>query len=168
MTVLETPRLLLRHIVPGDLDALSEAFCDAENMRYFPNVYSRKELAERIQRVLGRYRNDGIAKWAVILKSTGELLGDCGLMVQEVDGEREIEVGYVFARRHHGNGYATEAARASMDYGFERLDLSRIISLIRPENVPSRRVAERNGLTVWKETMFVGFPHLVYAKERGR
>ncbi len=81
----------------------------------------------------------------------------------EVDGTKEIEVGYALARHAQGHGIATEAARACMNYAFTTLGEERIISLIRPENLPSRRVAERNGMAVEKETDFLGLPHLVYS-----
>ena len=166
MIVLETPRLVLRRTTHADLDALAEAYCDRDNMRYFPKPYNRDDVAAVIERVLMRYQRDGVSKWAVIVKATGEVAGDCGLMMQEVDGTQEMEVGYVFARRFQGQGYATEAARASMQYAFEKLDRARLISLIRPENTPSRRVAERNGLKVEKEAIFHELPHLVYAVHR--
>jgi len=99
----------------------------------------------------------------MVLKSSGELVGDCGLVQQEVIGEELVEIGYHVRRDLWGNGLATEAARACRDFGFSQLGFERLISLIRPENQPSRRVAEKTGMTVWKETMWRGIPHLVYA-----
>ena len=96
-----------------------------------------------------------------------ELSGYCGLVRREIDGAKEIEVGYTLARSAQGRGIATEAARACMNYAFHELGENRVISLIRPENLPSRRVAERNGMTVEKETDFLGLPHLVYVAIRG-
>jgi RimJ/RimL family protein N-acetyltransferase len=100
----------------------------------------------------------------LILKPDNKFAGYCGLVRREVDNSREIEVGYALAR--HAQGIATEAARACMNYAFTTLGEDRIISLIRPENLPSRRVAERNGMAVEKETEFVGLPHLVYFARR--
>jgi len=76
------------------------------------------------------------------MRSERKLVGDCGLVIQEVDGIEELEVGYHFNRKYWGRGFATEAARACMDYAFERLGRRRVISMIRPDNAPSRRVAE--------------------------
>lgn len=166
MIVLETPRLLLRHYVPSDVDALSEVLCDRENTRYYPNPFARADVEAWIEKCLRRYREDGIALWALILKADHQFAGDCGLALQEVDGVIETEVGYHLARRHQGQGLATEAARACLDYAFSNLGLQRVISLIRPENLPSRRVAERNGMSVEKETIFVGMPHLVYLAQK--
>ena len=166
MIVLETPRLLLRHYVPADADALSEVLCDRENMRYYPNPFERADVEAWIEKCLRRYREDGIGRWALVLKPDGKFAGDCGLVPQQVDGATEIEVGYALARIYQGQGLATEAARACLDYAFSNLGLQRVISLIRPENLPSRRVAERNGMSVEKETIFVGLPHLVYVAQK--
>ena len=166
MIVLETPRLILRQFVPEDVDALSEVLCDRENMRYYPNPFARPDVEAWIEKTLRRYRDDGIGFWALILKASRQFAGDCGLMLQHVDGVIETEVGYHLARRHQGQGLATEAARACLDHAFSTLGLERVISLIRPENLPSRRVAERNGMSVEKETIFVGLPHLVYVAQK--
>jgi RimJ/RimL family protein N-acetyltransferase len=101
-----------------------------------------------------------------VLKADRKFAGDCGLVHQQVDGATEVEVGYALARNYQGQGLATEAARACLDYAFSDLGLQRVISLIRPENLPSRRVAERNGMSVEKETIFVGLPHLVYVAQK--
>jgi RimJ/RimL family protein N-acetyltransferase len=164
--VLETPRLILRHFVPEDVDALSEVLCDRENMRYYPNPFARADVEAWIEKTLRRYRDDGIGLWALILEAGHQFAGDCGLMRQQVDGVFETEVGYHLARRHQGQGLATEAARACLDHAFLTLGLQRVISLIRPENLPSRRVAERNGMSIEKETIFVGLPHLVYVAQK--
>jgi RimJ/RimL family protein N-acetyltransferase len=99
----------------------------------------------------------------MILKSTSELIGDCGLVRQSVDGVDEIEIGYHVRRDLWGQGYASEAARACRDHGFSTLSAERLISLIRPENVSSRRVAEKNGMTIWKEVTRANLLHYVYA-----
>ena len=92
-----------------------------------------------------------------------DLIGDCGITRQEVDGEHFYEIGYHLRRDYWGQGFATEAACACRDWGFAHLKAERLISLIRPENLPSRRVAERNGMTIWKEIIWRGLPHLVYS-----
>ena len=167
MIVIETPRLFLRHFTLDDIDALAEVLCDHDNMRFFANRFERKDAEDRIQKNLRRYAEDGLGQWALLLKPDKEFAGYCGLVRQEIDGNREIEVGYALARHAQGQGIATEAARACMNYGFTTLGEGRIISLIRPENIPSRRVAERNGMAVEKETEVVGLPHLVYVALRG-
>lgn len=162
-TIIETGNLLLREITHRDSDELASILCDAETMKFYPRPLDLSEIAGWIDRVLGRYALHGHGLWAVILKSERRLIGDCGLMIQEVEGVDELEVGYQFNRHYWGRGYATEAARACMDYASDILGRSRIISMIRPENVPSRRVAERNGLSIEKLIFWRGYDHYVYS-----
>ena len=166
MKILETSRLILREFTPNDADALALVLSDAETMRFYPSAFDRAGVEQWIARNMQRYAKDSHGLWAMVLKSSGQMIGDCGLTVQEVDGVNEVEVGYHVRRDLWGQGLATEAARACRDYGFVHLPVERIISLIRPENVQSRRVAEKNGLTVWKEIVWRGLPHLVYAIQR--
>ncbi len=166
MPVLQSLRLSHREFEPTDLDALSTILSDPETMRYYPVSFDRAAIADWIQRNRARYANDGFGLWAMILNSTGELIGDCGLVRQSVDGVDEIEIGYHVRRDLWGRGYATEAAHACRDYGFANLAVDRLISLIRPENLASRRVAEKNGMTIWKEVTRVNLLHYVYAIRR--
>jgi [ribosomal protein S5]-alanine N-acetyltransferase len=161
--VLETPRLILREFTPEDAGALARVISDPETMRYYPVPYDRRGVEEWIVRNQRRYQQDGHGLWAIDLRVTGEMIGDCGITGQNVDGELLPEIGYHLRRDMWGQGYATEAARACRDYGFAQLNVEFLISLIRPENVPSCRVAERNGMTVWKETTRAGLKHLVYS-----
>jgi [ribosomal protein S5]-alanine N-acetyltransferase len=163
MAVVQTKRLSLREFVPEDFDALALILSDPETMRYYPAPFDRAAVADWIQRNRTRYANDGYGLWAMILNSTHELIGDCGLVCQTVDGVDEIEIGYHVRRDLWGQGYATEAARACRDYGFANLAVDRLISLIRPENLASRRVAEKNGMTIWKEVIRANLLHYVYA-----
>ncbi len=93
-------------------------------------------------------------------------MGDCGAVPQHVDGSDELELGWHVHPAHQGRGYATEAAIAWRDHAFATTDRERLISLILEANVPSRRVAERIGMTPWKTAEFAGRPHLVYAIRR--
>jgi ribosomal-protein-alanine N-acetyltransferase len=166
MPVLETQRLLLREFQHEDLDALATILSDRETMRYYPVPFDRAAVADWIQRNRTRYANDGHGLWAMILKSTRELIGDCGLVRQNVDAVDEIEIGYHVRRDLWSRGYATEAARACRDFGFANLGVDRLISLIRPENLASRRVAEKNGMTISKEVIKADLLHYVYAIKR--
>ena len=165
--VLETERLLLRHLEPEDADAIYAVLGDSVAMQYYPQPFNREDAENWIERNLQRYRADGCGLYAVMLKAGGEVIGDCGILKQIVEGEPELEVGYHLQRNHWGRGYATEAARACMRLAFGEFGAEKVISLIRPENVPSRRVAERNGMTVERQVMFAGLPHLVYAMKWG-
>jgi RimJ/RimL family protein N-acetyltransferase len=160
--VIETDRLLLREFAPEDLAALARVLCDRETMRFYPMTFDESAAEDWIARNERRYATEAHGLWAMDLKSTGEMIGDCGITLQNVDGESLKEIGYHLRRDMWGQGFATEAAGACRDYGFSRLKAEALVSLIRPENFPSRRVAERNGMKVWKETMHAGLPHLVY------
>jgi ribosomal-protein-alanine N-acetyltransferase len=164
--IFETPRLVLREFVPADADALARVISDPVTMRYFPMRFDRAAVEEWLARNLRRYETNGHGLWAMELKSSGEMIGDCGITKQEVDGERMLEIGYHLRRDLWGHGLATEAARACRDYGFTNWRVAFLISLIRPENEASRRVAERCGMTVWKETVRAALVHLVYRVTR--
>lgn len=166
--VMETERLLLRKLTPSDLEALVEVYGDPVAMRYFEKVYTRDEIRERfLNRNLARYSDPGHGMYAVERKPDGEFLGLAGPNLEEVEGERYIEVGYSFKPAAWGNGYATEAAAACMRYAFEQLGVQRVVSFIDPQNQPSQRVAERNGLRREKQILWHGKPHDVWVKERG-
>ncbi len=164
---METPRLVLREFIDSDLDAYAECiFADAEVMRYLPR---REKLPrERAQQTM-EFFNDhhleyGFGPWVVIEKATGELMGHCGLRyIADID---ETEVLYAFGRKFWGKGYATEAAQASVDFGFREILLERIVALAVPENIASRRVMEHCGLHYEKEIQLFGLDLVYYALNR--
>ena len=173
MTILQTPRLQLREFTPQDAAVLAQVLSDPETMRYYPAPqgragYDRAGVEQWIERNRQRYQNDGVGLWAMELKQAEEVIGDCGITRQQVDGEDFYEIGYHLRRDHWHQGLATEAAVACRDWAFAHLKINRLISLIRPENLPSRRVAERNGMTLWKEVTWRGLPHCVYSIERAQ
>jgi RimJ/RimL family protein N-acetyltransferase len=163
MTILETPRLSLRELTAEDADALARILSDPETMRFYPAPYDRAGVERWIERNRQRYKEDGVGLWGMVLKLTGELIGDCGITRQEVEGEQFYEIGYHLRRDFWGQGLASEAAIACREWAFQHLAAELVISLIRPENVPSRRVAERNGMTIWKEVNWRGLQHYVYS-----
>ena len=166
-SVIETERLTLRELTLDDVDAMFAIIGDAETMKYYPQRFGRDDAEDWVKRNLERYRRDGFSLYAVSLKTNdSDVIGDCGLIRQEVEGESLIEVAYHLRRDCWGRGYATEAARACTRYAFEQLDAPKVVSLIRPENLPSRRVAERNGMTVERQVTVFGAPHLLYAMRR--
>jgi RimJ/RimL family protein N-acetyltransferase len=166
MPILETERVILREFTPEDAPALARILSDPETMRYYPAPLDYDGVAAWIDRNLRRYQKDGHGLWAMILKSSGELVGDCGISMQEVDGAFYREIGYHVRRDLWGQGLAAEAAQACRDYGFTQLHADRLISIIRPENLPSRRVAEKNGMTLWKTCEYRGLPHCIYLIEK--
>ncbi len=161
--ILETERLFLRLHAAEDADALEAILGDAVAMEFYPAALDRRGVEEWITRNVERYRRDGFAKWAMVAKASGDLVGSCGCVLQDVEGRDEIEVGYNVRRDLWGRGYATEAARACIDYGFARLGARRVVSMIRPENVRSIRVAEKNGMVREKIVFWRGYDHCIYA-----
>jgi ribosomal-protein-alanine N-acetyltransferase len=163
---LQTERLILRCLTPDDADAIFAVIGDPIAMQYYPRTFTREDAVEWIDRNVGRYEKDGYGLLAIVLKSNGEVIGDCGLSWQLADEEPVLELGYHLRRDHWSHGYATEAARACMEYAFRVLKLDRLVSLIKPENVPSRRVAERNRMRAEREVMHGGELHLLYVMSR--
>ncbi len=163
--VIETPRLGLREMSMADLGFVSEMLADPEVMRYYPAPLSRSEAQVWLERQMRRYREDGHGLWLVECRSSGEPLGQVGLAMQEVEGVREPEVVYLVHRPFWRRGVATEAATATRDYAFGRLGVGRVISLIRPQNLPSQGVARKLGMRLEREAVFKGRRHLVFALE---
>ena len=164
--VLETERLALRRFRRDDMDAILAIIGDDIAMQYYPKTFNRSDAVQWIERNLRRYREHGYGLFAVTLKGSDDVIGDCGVIKQDVEGATRLEVGYHFRRDQWGHGYATEAARACMGLAFHAFGADKVISLIRPENVPSRRVAERNGMQLERQITHYGLPHLVYAMKR--
>lgn len=152
MIVIETARLKLRTLTPGDVDDVYGIYSDPIAMEHYPSTRTREETIERIEVNLQRYEELGHGFWACVRKDDDAFLGNCGLLVQDVEGESLIEVGYHFLRKHWGHGYASEAAIACRDHAFETLDIDRVISLIVDANTPSIKVARRNGMTLRGQT----------------
>ena len=166
-TILETPRLVLREMTLDDLDFVAAMLAHPEVMRFYPKRYSRAEAEVWLNRQLTRYARHGHGLWLVVEKAGGEPVGQIGLLIQNIGGVDEKEVGYLLHRPYWGRGLATEAAAACCDYAFTRFDRARVFALIRPENEPSQRVAQRLGMTPGPETIVhSGFAHLVFSAAR--
>ena len=156
----------MRELTPDDEPALSSVLGDAETMRFYPRPYTREEVEGWIARQMEPYRK-GSGLLALILRDSGTFVGDCGLIWQEVEGVQEPEIAYHVHRDHQRNGYATEAARAVREYAFDVLNCDHVISMIRPENLASRRVAEKNGLVIDRTVFWRGYEHCVYQLRKG-
>jgi ribosomal-protein-alanine N-acetyltransferase len=164
--LLETPRLHLRRMTPDDVPALLRVFGDAEVMRFYPATFDEARMQRWVAWNQQHYAEHGHGLWAVILRATGECIGDCGLVPQQVDGVAEIEIGYHLRRDLWGQGLATEAALGCLNHGMTTFGYRRFVSLIHPQNTASRRVAEKTGMTLEREVEWRNKPVCVYAVER--
>ena len=168
--ILETERLYLREMEPSDLDSLCKILQDAETMYAYEGEFSDVEVQERLDRQISRYHQYGFGLWAVVLKETGKMIGQCGLTMQPWKDQELLEVGYLFQRQYWHNGYATEAAKACKKYAFEVLNEDEVCSIIRDTNVASQNVAVRNGMMMadtWtKHYRGVDMPHYRYVIRR--
>jgi ribosomal-protein-alanine N-acetyltransferase len=160
--VLRTDRLTLRQLVPDDAQAMFDLNADPEVRRFVPDAPQASVDAERraLEDYQAVYRDHGFARWATIETSSGEWLGWCGLRRQP-DGE--VDLGYRFRRATWGRGFATEAARASLAYGFDTLGLARIVAVVQAGNATSIRVLEKLGLRREQPTTFGHAPAFLWA-----
>lgn len=170
MIIAETRRLILRQFHVFDQAAMEAVFGDPEVMRYGPGVQSKEWVANWLLDCLDSYHHKyGFGPWAVVAKSTREVIGYCGLFYYpDIANQPEIEVGYRLARTFWGCGYATEAAISVRDYSFNVLALTRLVALIDPQNKASIRVAEKLGMRYEREVMLPDYtyPDHLYAMAR--
>ena len=152
--ILETDRLILRHQTPTDLNDLWMLYQDSEITKYIPDApRSREEAREELEwHMNGHPKYPELGLWATVYKENGKFIGRCGLLPWTIDGQHEVEVAYTIAREYWGQGLATEAAQAILNYGFGKLNLSRLICLIDPQNIASQKVAEKMGMSFEKES----------------
>lgn len=162
---LESGRLKTRFLTSADIPEWIEFVTDKEATRYFPDRgnLSPWELSETwIERQLTRYRENRYGLQALIDKQLNQVVGQCGLLIQEVDGITETEVGYHIFPRYWGRGYAPEAASMFIRYAFGNEITESVISLIDVRNLNSQRVAEKNGLVKEKRTTWATLDIYVY------
>src|SRR4051794_35742006 len=166
MRILETQRLVLRHLLPGDLDDLFALYRDPEVRRYFPEgTLTYEETKEELEWFLGGHpTHPQLGLWATIHKETDQFIGRCGLLPWTIEQRPEVEVAYMLAKEYWGQGLGTEAAQAILDYGFGQLQLSRLICLIDRENQASIKVARKIGMRLEKEVDDGKGPALLYSR----
>lgn len=163
---LETARLRLRPYRTDDLDDLHAMFSDPEHMRWYPAPFTREESRAWLQRQRARYGERGFALLIVEDRETGEFLGTAGPAVMLVQGVEHVEIGWHTKPGRKGEGIAPEAGAAARDWAFANLDVDHLISLVRPENSGSNRVAQKLGMHVDREVDHKGMRHFVYRIDR--
>lgn len=170
--VLETKRLYMREMSQSDFDAICKILKDEETMYAYEGAFSDAEVREWINRQISRYRKWRYGLWAVCLRGNGELIGQCGLTMQQWKDREVLEIGYLFRREYWHKGYAAESARACKEYAFETLGAEEVCSIIRDTNTASQNVAVRNGMAAadtWtKHYRGVDMPHIRYIAVRNR
>lgn len=149
--VLETARLLLREYTMADIDELFEILSDAETMQHYPKPYDEEMTKHWIEWNIQNYQKYGFGIWAVILKETGKFIGDCGLTIQNIDGEMLPEIGYHIHKRYWRKGFGSEDARAVRDWAFENTEYNCLYSYMKYTNVGSYSTAIANGMKKVKE-----------------
>jgi len=158
--IIETERLFLRELTMDDKEELAKILSDKESMKFYDHPYSEKEVENWIQWSLDNYQKYNHGLWAVILKEDNTFLGDCGITIQEIEGEHLPELGYHIKKEYWNKGFATEAARACKQYAFDVLEIKTLYTYTTTNNVPSRKVAEKNGMRFVKQ-----FTKSLYGKE---
>lgn len=170
MNILETQRLYLREIQSSDCDYICLILQDIKVMYAWEHAFSDKEVSQWIDENIMRYSRDGYSYWAVIEKTSEKLIGVSGLLSEQADDKNYVGIGYIYNKKYWNRGYAFEGASGCLDYGFDRLKLTEITAQIRPENMASRKLAEKLGMTI--KTQFIknykgkDMPHLLYSITR--
>jgi len=165
--ILETPRLLLREMVPEDAPFFFELNADPLVIRYtgdkaFNNL---QEALDITHYVINQYRENGYGRFMVLEKESGSPLGWCGLKYHH--DTKETDLGYRFFQTYWGKGYATEASKACVQHGFHQLHLNRIIAQAMLENTASIAVMKKTGMTFLKESFIDGIPSCTYQILKG-
>ncbi|WP_455810471.1 GNAT family N-acetyltransferase [Clostridium butyricum] len=149
--IIETNRLILREYTLDDFDNLYEIVSDPETMRHYPKPFDEERTRDWIEWNLENYKNYSFGLWVVTLKETGEFIGDCGISIQNIDGELLPEIGYHIHKKYWRRGFGSEAARAVRDWAFENTDYNCIYSYMKYTNVGSYSTAIANGMRKVKE-----------------
>lgn len=166
MVLIETERLILRESIIDDAPDLFEMNSNPEVLKYTGDVaFTSVEETEELIRNYIDYKKYGYGRWSTILKESNEVIGYCGL--KYLEDIHETDLGYRWKQQHWGKGYATEAGRACLQYGFKNLGLEQIVAQVLAENIASVRVLEKLGMTYWKQLHTEENPGLLYRIKRG-
>ncbi len=166
--ILETERLFLRELTADDFDVLYEVLADSDIMQHYPYTFDESRVRNWINKSIERYEIFGFGLWAVCLKETDEMIGDCGLTMQNINGMIKPEIGYHINKRYQRQGYAKEAARACRDWAFENTPFNILYSYMKKTNVASIATAMANGMSKVDEYIDEeNEPTVVYAIKKG-
>lgn len=164
---LQSPRLILRKLTKVDLPVLRSILQDPLVMYAWEHAFTDEQISQWIDKNLQRYASDGFSYMVASHKESGQLVGLIGLLMEDVDDSKQVGIAYILKRDQWGKGYATEGARTCLEYAFRQLHASKVVALIRPNNLPSRAVAERLGMEIEGEIVRYyrgqNMPHLVYS-----
>ncbi|MCX4305451.1 MAG: GNAT family N-acetyltransferase [Acetatifactor sp.] len=168
--IFETERLYLREMNQADFHSLCQILQDEDTMYAYEGAFSDEEVQEWLDRQISRYQKWNFGLWAVILKETDEMIGQCGLTIQPWKETEVLEIGYLFNRLYWHMGYAAEAAKACKKYAFDVLKADEVCSIIRDTNIASQNVAVRNGMKradTWiKHYRGIDMPHYRYVVQK--
>jgi len=168
--ILETKRLWLREMEQSDYSSLCKILQDEEAMYAYEGVFSDDEVQSWLDKQIRNYKERGFGLWAVMLNGIDEMIGQCGLTMQEYGNKQILEVGYLFQKSFWGHGYATEAAIACKNYAFTKLNAAEVFSIIRDTNIASQNVAKRSGMTLadtfTKHYRGIDMPHFLFSVKR--
>ena len=151
-----TERLIVRPFTLEDTATMHQIINGKDVLKYFPGskTITEVQVQRMIERIRTHWQDKGYGLWAIELRATGALLGRCGL--QHLEETDEVEIDFIFSRDHWGNGFATEAGKASLQYGLEQLRLQTIVGIVHPENLASQRVLEKVGMAQIEKTEYFG------------
>ncbi|MBQ9886519.1 MAG: GNAT family N-acetyltransferase [Lachnospiraceae bacterium] len=144
---LETDRLILRELTTDDFNALYDVLADSDIMQHYPYIFDEARVLNWITKNIERYKVFGFGLWAVVLKSTGEVIGDCGITMQNINGSIKPEIGYHIGKKYQRQGYAKEAACKCRDWAFENTPFNILYSYMKKVNVASSATAVANGMS---------------------
>lgn len=168
---LRSKRLRTRYLTMSDVAEWTKFFEDKDCTEFLPNLglSSPQERANFwIDKQMKRYADKRFGLQALIDKETNEFVGQCGLLLQDVDGMPEVEVGYHMFKDHWGKGYAPEAAKLFLDFAFKNKVSDNVISIIDINNKKSQRVAEKNGLKKEKQTKWTDLDVFIYRIKKAK
>ncbi|MGB3651083.1 MAG: M50 family metallopeptidase [Rivularia sp. (in: cyanobacteria)] len=163
--ITQTERLIIREFQILDIEALAQILVKPEVMQFSATgVLSTKQTAVRIQSFLDSYQKNNYGKWAVIHRESGRLIGYCGIAVEEIEGKLENELGYRIDSEFWGQGLATEAAKACLEYAFTKFNFDYVLGIVEPENQASIKVLEKIGMKFMKESKWCGKVVYIYRR----